>query len=100
MSALLKANDLIHGARNKDYGHPLDDFTKTAKIWSAVLGVPVTAEQVALCMIGVKMSRLCNTPGHEDSVIDIAGYAGTYEMVREERHRRQVQQETFGPLPE
>lgn len=98
MSILLQAEELIHGARNKDYGAPLDDFSKTAKMWSAVLGTEVTAEQVALCMICVKISRLCNTPGHLDSVIDIAGYAGTYEMVRDERALRQTAVETFGPL--
>jgi hypothetical protein len=58
------------------------DFGKTAKIWSAILNVDVTAEQVALCMIGVKISRLCNKY-KEDSVIDIAGYARTLEMVHE-----------------
>lgn len=98
MSVLLKAQELIHGARNQDYGHPLDDFTRTAKIWSAILDVEVTAEQVALCMMGVKQSRLCNNPGHADSIIDIAGYAGTYEMVRDERYRRQTAVETFGPI--
>ena len=97
MSILLKAEELIHGARNADYGHPLDDFSKTAKMWSAILGVDVTAEQIALCMICVKISRLRNSPGHQDSIIDIAGYAGTYEMVRDERHRRQTATETFGP---
>lgn len=98
MNVLERANELIHGQRNNDYGAPLDDFSKTAKMWSAILGVEVTAEQVALCMICVKISRLCNTPGHLDSVIDIAGYAGTYEMVRDERHLRQTAVETFGPL--
>lgn len=97
MNALERASELIHGDRNKDYGTPLDDFGRTAKIWSAILGVEVTAEQVALCMVGVKISRLCNSPGHMDSVVDGAGYFGTYEMVRDERYRRQINTETFGP---
>ena len=99
-SVLTEAQGLVHGDRNAAYGHPLDDFSRTAKMWEVVLDCKVTPEQFALCMICVKISRLCNTPGHEDSVVDIAGYAGTYEMVRAERHLRQVQQETFGPLPE
>lgn len=99
MSNILeRANELIHNDRNKDYGHPLDDFTRTGKIWSAILGVPVSAEQVALCMVGVKMSRLCNSPDHKDSIADGAGYFGTYEMVRDERHTRATDMETFGPL--
>lgn len=87
-SICAEADRLVSEDRQKDYGHPLDDFGKTAKIWSAILGCPVTEEQVALCMIGVKQSRLCNTPDHRDSLVDIAGYAKTHALVTEERKRR------------
>ncbi len=76
------ANDITAGDRQADYGHPAVDFGKAAKIWSAILGCEVSPEQVALCMIGVKISRLCNAY-KEDSVIDIAGYARTLQMVHE-----------------
>jgi hypothetical protein len=39
-------------------------------------------------MIGVKMARLCTTPDHLDSLIDIAGYARTIAMIHDERDRR------------
>lgn len=88
---------LVGGDRQKNYGHPLTDFTKTAKIWSAVLGMDVTPRQVALCMIGVKISRLVQTPGHKDSVVDIAGYLQTYWMVMEEEERQAgVFEKNFG----
>jgi len=61
-SILFEAHNLVHGVRGEDYGHPYHDFGRTAKIWSAILGVDVTPEQVALCMIGVKISRECNRP--------------------------------------
>jgi hypothetical protein len=83
---LEEAQRLVHGDRGDSYGHPLQDFGKTATIWSVVLGVPVTPEQVALCMIGVKMSRLCHSMKH-DSIVDIAGYAETLHMIVEERQR-------------
>lgn len=86
-SILEEAQRLVHGDRQSAYGHPLDDFTRTAAIWSAILEVPVTAEQVGLCMIGVKISRLCNSY-KRDSAVDIAGYAATIQMVVEERRRR------------
>jgi hypothetical protein len=79
---LEEANHIIHGARQESYGHPKLDFARTAKMWEAVLGSEVKPEQVALCMICVKLSRLCNAY-KRDSVIDIAGYAGTLEMVHE-----------------
>ena len=87
-SCLEEAQRIVHGARQQAYGHPLDDFSKTATLWGVVLKTDVTAEQVALCMIAVKMSRLLNAPDHHDSIVDIAGYTATYEMVQEERKRR------------
>ena len=88
-SILEEAQRLVHGDRQSAYGHPLDDFTRTAAIWSAILEVPVTAEQVGLCMIGVKISRQCNAP-RRDNMTDAAGYAATVQMVVEERDRRGV----------
>ena len=87
MNILTAANALVAGDRNDDYGHPADDFSRTAAIWSAILGTPVTAAQVGLCMIGVKLSR--ETHHHKvDNLIDIAGYAQTVAMVceREDGH--------------
>jgi len=77
-----EAKELIYGARQKSYGHPAQDFGRTALIWKAILGIHVTPEQVGLCLIGVKISREVN--GHKrDSLVDIAGYAGTIEMIHE-----------------
>lgn len=76
------ADDLIHGDRHNDYGHPYDDFGKTAQMWSAFLGVPVLREQVAAMMVMVKLSRLSNSPGHVDSWVDIAGYVGCADRVQ------------------
>jgi len=82
-----EAKSLVYGNRNADYGHPLDDFHKTALIWQAILGVPVTEEQVALCMVGVKISRECNRP-KRDNIVDGIGYFCTLHEVRVERERR------------
>lgn len=97
---LQEAQRLVHGDRQADYGHPLDDFSKTAKMWSGILGVEVTAEQVGLCMCCVKISRQLNRP-KRDNMTDLAGYAATVQMCVEERQRRAADQhvtETFGPL--
>ena len=80
-SVLQEAQRLVHGDRGADYGHPVHDFTRTGRIWAAVLGLPeVTPQQVALCMIGVKMSREVNRP-KRDNRVDIAGYVETLDMV-------------------
>lgn len=73
MNVLERANEIVQ-ERGKSYGHPYDDFTRTAKLWSAILGVEVTADQVIKCMICVKLSRLSATPHHQDSIDDVAGY--------------------------
>jgi hypothetical protein len=76
------ANGLVSGDRQDDYGHPIHDFTRTAQIWGAILGIDVSPEQVALCMVGVKISRECNK--HKgDNIVDGCGYFRTLEMVHE-----------------
>ena len=87
------ANELVDGDRQKEYGHPYYDFLRTGKIWEGIFGLPVSPEQVALCMIGVKISRLVNTPGHKDSQDDIAGYIKTYWMVRAKREELEEEPE-------
>jgi len=92
-SDILKAADaLINGEREAAYGPPIINFTNIAKGWSVLLGVEVSAAQVASCMAWLKMCRLINTPDHTDSHIDAAAYsalagelAGGTPMSREER---------------
>ena len=81
-NCLQTADSLVSGDRQQDYGHPIEDFRKTAKIWSAILGIDVTPEQVALCMVGVKISREVNK--HKaDNIVDGCGYFRTLEMIHE-----------------
>ena len=87
-TALQEAQRLVHGDRGAAYGHPLDDFARTGRMWAAILGVPeVTPEQVGLCMAAVKISREVNRPAR-DNRVDLAGYAETVEMIHLERARR------------
>jgi hypothetical protein len=79
---LNEAEQAIFGERNQNYGHPRDNFTRTAALWSAHKGVEFSAQEVAEFMVLVKLSRLQNGY-HRDSVVDIAGYAGTIERLQE-----------------
>lgn len=81
-SVLEEAQRIVAGDRGDQYGHPGDDFARTAGAWHALFGWEVTPAQVALAMVVVKLSRLQETPLKRDSVVDIAGYAQTYEMVQ------------------
>lgn len=86
-SALLEAHRLVHGDRGHNYGHPIEDFQRTANIWNVLFGgkadgSPFEPHDVPLAMIAVKLSRETHIP-KRDNRVDIAGYAETAEMVYE-----------------
>ena len=82
-SILQEAQKIIHGDRNKTYGHPRDQFALAAALWSEYLGVEITADDHAAMMILLKLSRVKTGGYHRDAAVDIAGYAGTMERLRE-----------------
>ena len=84
----LYAAELVSGDRQDAYGHPLDNLTRASKIWSVILGCEVSAEQVALCMVGMKIAREVNQ-SKPDTVVDGIGYFLTLGMIQEERLRRE-----------
>jgi hypothetical protein len=86
---LSEAKRITSSDRIGTYGHPLDDYTRTAKIWSAILGTDVTPEQAILCMVGVKISRECNLH-KRDNLVDGAGYFQCIEKLHCEKKRREA----------
>lgn len=76
----LEANEIVNGPRRQSYGHPKKNFGRVAQIWGAILGTEVTPQQVALCMIGFKLSRECNAHSR-DNLVDLCGYSETLEML-------------------
>ena len=73
--AMLKEAARIVTARRTAYGDATTLFDQIAKRWSLTLGVEITAAQVALCLIDLKLARLTTDPAHADSIMDVAGYA-------------------------
>lgn len=59
--------------RGIDYGHPTDNMSRTASLWSAYLEVPIEPYQVAMCLALVKVARSMET-GKVDNFIDGAAY--------------------------
>jgi hypothetical protein len=87
---LQEAQRLVYGDRGNTYGHPLDNYSRTAVMWGAILGVPVAAEQVMLCMIAVKIGRELQKHSR-DNLTDICGYADCDQQIHE--RRQQIEQE-------
>lgn len=90
---LEEASRLTSGSRNKDYGHPLDDYLRTAALWTALLshklkpGEEITYQDAIRCMCAVKLSRDCHAP-KRDNMVDLAGYAHCRQWSEEEEKRR------------
>lgn len=76
---------MVDGERESTYGHPYDDFSAVGNAAKALGVNPQSGGPLhhALYLILVKIQRLVQTPDHHDSVVDIAGYARTYEKVLE-----------------
>ena len=82
VDALHEAARLISSERNVHYGPPSENFDRIARLWSVILGTKISMEDVAMCMVALKMARYASKSGYQpDTWIDIAGYAGCgYEV--------------------
>lgn len=84
MNILDEANKLTNVDRQDVYSHPADNFGLISEMTA-----PITRSDIdprlkhALYMVQVKVARLLNTPKHQDSIVDLAGYANTYAMILE-----------------
>lgn len=85
---LQEADRIINGERREAYGPVRESFERIASAWTGVLmhklTKPVTAEEVALCMIGMKVCREANAH-KDDNGIDIAGYVACLEKLYDDR---------------
>jgi hypothetical protein len=90
---LTEAHGLIYGNRQHDYGSPLENWQKTADLVNAMLAhklaEPLTAEDLVLMMVQVKIAREIHKPKH-DSRVDGAGYFGVLDMIVEERKQHET----------
>ena len=71
------AAELISGDRAATYGDATVSHQRIADLWSTYLGTPISAVDVAMCMVLLKVSRSKggDKPGKMDTFVDIAGYA-------------------------
>lgn len=62
------------------YGDPAETFERIAQVWSGILGYPVRACDVSLCLIGMKAVRANVSPDYSDNSDDIEGYLDIFRQ--------------------
>lgn len=74
---LKEAATIVNGTRQQTYGEPEDNFGTIAQMWEAYLGVPISAMDVSMMMVLLKVARVSGRPDLTtiDNFIDICGYA-------------------------
>lgn len=68
--------------RAAHWGDPVTTHIRIAQVWSGILGVEVSAQQVADCMVGLKLVRDSLNPDDPDSLKDAAGYTRIGQMIQ------------------
>jgi hypothetical protein len=91
----MNAGDYLNEARaiiqdrGMDYGHPTDNMSRTARLWSAYLEMPIEDYQVAMCLALVKVARSMES-GKVDNYIDGAAYVAISGQLRNEENELYV----------
>lgn len=65
----------VCGDREQDYGSPERNFEIIADFWSAYLGHPIGAKDVAAMLALLKIARIASGHAKADNWVDLAGYA-------------------------
>jgi hypothetical protein len=73
---------IVNGARRSIYAGPERAFERIARFWQAYFlntgrDVQISAADVSPMMRLMKEARLCETPDHRDSFVDLIGYTLT-----------------------
>lgn len=90
---LLERALLIVEERGNEYGDARSTLDHIANMWAAYLDTPVSAADVAIMNMQQKMVRLRSAQGqHQDSWIDLAGYAaiGSEAVYEEEMEQEEL----------
>lgn len=86
-SILDKAKQITSGERQKNYGHPKENFKRIAEMWNVYLDnrtncwSSISVEDVAWMMVLLKIARDQNKPTY-DNLLDSIGYVRTLAMIR------------------
>ena len=93
---LEKANALIAGDREKDYGDKVHNHNNIARLWSAYLGTEITAHDVAVMMVLLKIARTKLGEISEDTYIDMSAYSAIAGEIKFKEPKKESEGERRG----
>ena len=104
MNVLEEAAETVK-QRQDSYDDPYRNHVRIAKLWSVVLGTAVTPQQVALCMLQLKVAREMYKHNH-DNVVDMAGYVNCLDIINkaepvkesQKQREQRLSYEDFKPM--
>jgi hypothetical protein len=64
----------IIGSRAEEYGDASQSFSRASTIASTMLDKTITAYDVSIVLMAVKMARIAQNKTHMDSYVDLAAY--------------------------
>jgi hypothetical protein len=73
---LREAEEITCGNRHMDYGDPVENHERIARIASEATGHQLTAHDVVMVLIAAKMARARISPTKRDHYVDMMAYAG------------------------
>jgi len=71
---VLKEAQSLLSQRGNSYGEAQLNFERAATLMSVISGKTVTAYDMSLAMLAIKLSRLAHSPDHHDSWVDGINY--------------------------
>ncbi len=81
---LTEALRVVSGPRRRDYDDPLPNHQRIAQVWNVQIGkklrVDLTAHDIGMMMIGLKLAREAYT-SKPDNLVDIIGYAQCVQYI-------------------
>ncbi len=95
---LKEANELIAGDRHKDYGDKVENHNNIAKLWSAYKGIEITAHDVAIMMVLLKIARTKLGAVSRDTYIDMSAYGAIAGEIKFKEPKEESEGERRGRI--
>ena len=93
---LEKANTLIAGDREKDYGDKVHNHKNIARLWSAYKDIEITAHDVAVMMVLLKIASTKLGEISEDTYIDMSAYSAIAGEIKFKEPKKESEGERRG----